>query len=103
MPQASYKDVLQQARDLIHQHHRLVTHPLSGSIKPNETPYKSVVITDAPGPSLDINSLNIIEESLAVYEKFAAMGLPPFDKYPSHVLEEFMIIDHQLIAKEVLA
>ena len=36
----SYEEILKEARDRIHDGHRLLTHPLSGSVKPNETPYK---------------------------------------------------------------
>lgn len=33
-----------KVRDRIHEGHLLLSHPLSGSVKPNETPYKSVMI-----------------------------------------------------------
>lgn len=38
------EDVLRRVRDLCHKNHRLITHPLTGSIKPNLTPYKTVVM-----------------------------------------------------------
>lgn len=38
-------DVLIVVRDYIHKGHKLLTHPLMGSIKPNQTPYKSVAIS----------------------------------------------------------
>ncbi|MGL6131078.1 MAG: GrdX family protein, partial [Fusobacteriaceae bacterium] len=40
-----YIDILYKVRNLIHLGHTLLTHPLSGSIKPSETPYKSVVLS----------------------------------------------------------
>ena len=39
-----YISLLIKVRDKIHIGHKLLSHPLSGSIKPNETPYKSVII-----------------------------------------------------------
>ena len=39
----SYEELLKVVRDRIYEGHRLLTHPLSGSVKPKETPYKSVV------------------------------------------------------------
>ena len=33
----SYEDVLGKVRDRIHEGHLLLSHPLSGSVKPNET------------------------------------------------------------------
>ena len=41
---SSYLDILYYTRDLIHKGHELLTHPLSGSIKPNETPFKTIKI-----------------------------------------------------------
>lgn len=41
----TYLDVLEYVRDKVHEGHLLTTHPLSGSIKPNETPYKTVMIS----------------------------------------------------------
>jgi len=90
----SYFDVLVLARDYVHKGHKLLTHPLSGSVKPKETPYKSVVIsTEAEG--LDMQSLSIIEESVACYEKFADREIPPC------ALVDFMEIDCSLIESAV--
>ena len=41
--------VLTHVRDCVHKGHKLLTHPLSGSVKPNETPYKSVLLSAAAG------------------------------------------------------
>jgi hypothetical protein len=40
--ECSYRDILIKTRDLVYAGHRLYTHPLAGSVKPNETPYRSV-------------------------------------------------------------
>lgn len=60
----SYLEVLERVRDRIHQGDILLTHPLSGSVKPNETPYKSVVL--APGEKLQWESLQLIEDAIVV-------------------------------------
>ena len=44
----TYREILVKVRDLVYAGHRLYTHPLSGSVKPNETPYKSVVVSRLP-------------------------------------------------------
>ena len=44
----TYREILIKVRDLVYGGHRLYTHPLSGSVKPNETPYKSIVISKNP-------------------------------------------------------
>ena len=71
--EGGYGDVLIAVRNKIHKGHKLLTHPLSGSVKPNETPYKSVLISKEAG-ELDLDSLTIIGHSLESYEKFAGIG-----------------------------
>ena len=88
---ASYLDILTLARDYIHQGHKLLTHPLSGSVKPKETPYKSIVISYAAG-KLDVQSLSIIEESIACVGRFVDRDIP------ESALKDFMEIDCSLIA-----
>jgi len=63
-----------------------------GSIKPNETPYRSIIVEE--GDSLDINSLTIIEESIAACEKFIADNKPP--KWNDKVLSDFRFVDLRL-------
>ena len=64
-----YLKVLELVRDKIHIGHELLTHPLSGSIKPNETPFKSVLISDKVS-EINFDSLSIIEESILTAKKF---------------------------------
>lgn len=56
--------VLLKVRDLCHTNHQLLTHPLTGSIKPNQTPYKTVVMTKSYNLN-NIDSILVAEESLA--------------------------------------
>ena len=90
--ECSVYDVFAAVRDAVHRGARVVSHPLSGSIKPNESPYKSVVITDATGP-LDFKSLQAIEDAISMLAR-----LP--DKkyiYDESVLDDFRIIDLDLV------
>lgn len=86
--------VLEVARDRIHRGHRLLTHPLSGSVKPYETPFKSIAVT-ADQEVLDFQSLQIIEESLATARKFLADA--KVIKYSEKVYDDFRMIDMNLI------
>lgn len=61
---ADYLSVLIRVRDLVHQGAVILTHPLSGSVKPNETPYKSIAL--AQGEKLDLASLELIENAIVV-------------------------------------
>lgn len=90
----SYLDILYTTRDRIHQGHELLSHPLSGSIKPNETPFKSIIISKKID-ALDMKGLNIIEESIITTEKFLKdRALPIWDE---KVLDDFRTIDLSLI------
>jgi len=77
-------------RDLIHKGHRLLTHPLSGSVKPNETLYKSILITDKQ-ENTDMQSVNIIEECILAAQKFTKKNIP--EKY----MDDLQIVDLSLI------
>lgn len=87
----SYIGILTLVRDYIHKGHRLITHPLSGSVKPKETPYKSVLIS-ADSVGLDAQSLSIIEESIACVDKFRDYTITC-----TGILNDFMEIDCSLI------
>jgi len=93
---AAYLTVLYQTRDKIHEGHRLVTHPLSGSIKPGQTPYKSILITKAKG-DLDVDSLKIIEDSIVTARKLTEGKKEPV--WPEKTLEDFQLIDLDLITR----
>lgn len=87
-----YMDVLVRVRDKVHAGHRLLTHPLSGSVKPNETPYKSVMIEKKRG-TMDMESLSIIEEAIVACRKFPVK----YEGLPQRVLDDFKLVDLTLI------
>lgn len=88
-----YMVVLNKVRDMVHLGHKLLTHPLAGSIKPNETPFKSVFITKTPN-EFDAQSLMIIEESIATCKKFAKLRFP---NMASEIRADFSDIDCSLV------
>jgi len=94
MENKSHFDVLKYTRDKIHMGHKLLSHPLSGSVKPNETPYKSILISEKKG-KIDINGLNLIENSISTYEKFQNISKIP--DWNEQVLYDFMVVDLSLI------
>jgi len=88
----SYKGVLRETRDYIHKGYKLLTHPLSGSVKPNETPYKTILVSE-DGNNLNLESLSIIEKSIESAEKFYISS----KEISEEVLEDFREIDLSLI------
>lgn len=85
----NYRDVLVKARDKIHEGYELLTHPLSSSLKPNETPYKSVIIADEKG-KLNYDSVLIIENSIMAFDKFSKDKIK---NLTDKMKEDFKLID----------
>lgn len=90
----SYMDVLIAVRDLVHSGHRLITHPLSGSVKPFETPYKSIVVSTQKGGSVDEDSLILISDAIVMAEKFRRER-----RFNDKLLADFRLIDRDLIER----
>ena len=88
--------ILTHIRDKIHIGHRLLTHPLSGSIKPNESPYKSVLLTEENKqtgtiPQTDFRSVEIIEESIKTAQKFPHRSISGQDLHDKQVVDLSLI------------
>lgn len=88
-------DILKKVRDYIHKGNRLLTHPLMGSVKPNETPYRTVCVSIEMVNGVDLQSLEIIENSLATTEKFLKDFNTP--QWSEKILADFQLIDSDLI------
>lgn len=88
-----YIDVLKLARNMVHKGAKLITHPLTGSTKPNETPFRSIIVSE--GTSLDIESLTIIENSIASAEKFLRDSKVP--AWNEKIIDDFRFVDLKLL------
>lgn len=87
-----YTEIMCMTRDYIHAGHKLLTHPLAGSIKPNETPYKTIFLTKSK-KKMDSESLRIIEECIIACKKF---GKERFPNMPENMRQDFRTIDCSL-------
>ncbi|QRN86735.1 GrdX family protein [Clostridia bacterium] len=87
-------DVIKEARDLIHKGHKLITHPLSGSVKPKETKYKSILMTVEAG-ELDMQSLHLIDNAITTTNKFEEKKHKWPD--PERIMDDFQTIDVSLL------
>jgi hypothetical protein len=88
-------DILKKVRDNIHVGHKLLTHPLMSSVKPNETPYRTICISKEKLSEVDLQSLSIIEESIMTTEKFLNDFKTP--QWNEKILLDFQLIDSDLI------
>ena len=92
----NYYQVLMQGYEQINNDYYLLNHPLSGSIKPNQTPYKSLVFSrHSLASEYNYSSVNLLEQALTSYQKFQDMH--PTPTWPENVLEDFRLIDLSLI------
>lgn len=92
-------EVLTFVRDKVHSKHKLLSHPLAGSVKPNETPFKSILISKQPMDKLNMDSLKIIEGSIQVAKKL--LRDKSTRKWPERILKDFSVIDLDLISSAI--
>ena len=93
----SYIDILRKVRDYVHENWEIVTHPLYGSVKPNETIYRTIVIKE--NNSLDITSVNLISDAILTFKKFRNNREVP--QWTDRVKDDFSIIDYDLIINAI--
>ena len=93
----SYIDILRKVRDYVHENWEIVTHPLYGSVKPNETIYRTIVIKE--NNSLDITSVNLISDAILTFKKFRNNRELP--QWTDRVKDDFSVIDHDLIINAI--
>lgn len=110
------KDVFVAVRDCVHKGHTILTHPLSGSVKPTETPFKSILLTETTG-SLNLESLNLIEQAILMldhlennsvtgirYKKiWENIGKQQLTGPERKILEDFREIDFTLFSNAIAA
>ena len=91
LPGASAAEILAAARDRVHLGAKLLAHPMAGRLRPNETPYMTVVLEDREGP-LDLSSFEIIEYCLAEEKKYENSR----KKYDALVLPDLRFINCEI-------
>ena len=93
----SYLDVLVRARDYVQKGSRIETHPMAGSIKPNQTPFRSVLLSDRKmdGEEVIENEL-MIEDAVLMTKKF--LSDRPVRKWDESIVNDFRQVDLELIS-----
>jgi len=95
--EVGYIDILKICRDLIHEGFKLLSHPLYGSVKPNETPYRTIILKK--GIELDVQSLSLIEDSIITATKFQNDKKTP--NWAESVKDDFRVIDFDIFYNTV--
>jgi hypothetical protein len=93
----SAEQIIKLVRNYVHNNYRILTHPLHSSLKPNETLYRSIVITNNAEPKLDFESIDLIEKASATYIRF--LRGKQVEMRDEQILKDYQIIDYDLILK----
>jgi hypothetical protein len=100
-------DVLIAARDAIHMGSVLLTHPLYGNLRPNQQPFRSVLLQNPASPKERnfssvsyLESISTIEESVLLYRGYAGR-LPAPESLPHAAREDYAFIDSELMRESL--
>ncbi|OQY41661.1 MAG: hypothetical protein B6227_04490 [Fusobacteriia bacterium 4572_74] len=93
---ATFLEILEFTRSKVHSGYEILTHPLTGSVKPGETPFKSIIITEE-ATKLNFDSLKLIEDAIITTRKFILKKVNWTDK----VLGDFKLIDCDIITSGI--
>lgn len=92
-----YENVLIKVRDLVYDRHILLTHPQASSLKPNQTPYRSVMVYPTDEKTKDnTNDILLIEKCIEVYRQWQDIAPSPAG-YAEGVDKDFRTIDLSVI------
>lgn len=91
----TYEEVLITVRDMVYDRHILLTHPQATSLKPNQTPYRSVIVYPGSGEDA-MKAILLIEKCLEVYRRWQEIAASPAS-YPEKVLDDFKTIDLSVV------
>lgn len=91
----SYEQVLIKTRDMVYDRHILLTHPQASSLKPNQTPYRSVVVYPQ-GTGDNTDDILLIEKCLETYGRWQEIAPTP-KHYDDRVAYDFQTIDLSVI------
>jgi hypothetical protein len=99
-------DVLTVARDAIHMGSDLLTHPLYGNLRPNQQPFRSVLLRNTAqkernfASSTYLESVSAIEEAVLLYRSYGSRLLIP-ESLPDATREDYSFVDSELMRESL--
>lgn len=77
--------------------YRLLSHPLTGSIRPDITPYKTVLLSASPG-AVDPVSLQLIDRAAGYAERlYRLRETPLYTQWDARTREDFQLVDLSIV------
>lgn len=96
LEEATFLEVVRKVKFYIQSGWRLETHPMTGSLKPNQTPYKSIMISDRPLDQEEFYQQEItMENAEDTCIKFQRIRETP--NWAEHLREDYRLVDLSLI------
>jgi hypothetical protein len=91
----NYIGVLTTAKYMVSDGYVLLTHPQAGSLKPNQTPYRSVMLEKGSSGGTDVNGVMLLDSAIETYHKF-------IKNHPVPIYEESIADDHRTIDQSLI-
>ena len=95
----TYEEVLYKVRDFVYDRHLLLTHPQASSLKPNQTPYRSVAVYplgEVGDNDKYMNDIMLIEKCIETYHQWQDIAPTPTN-YEERVANDFKTIDLSVV------
>ena len=91
----TYEEVLIKTRDMVYDRHVLLTHPQASSLKPNQTPYRSIVVYPK-GTDDNTDDILLIEKCIETFRQWQEIAPTPTN-YEDKVAYDFKTIDLSVV------
>ena len=91
----TYENVLIRTRDMVYDRHVLLTHPQASSLKPNQTPYRSIVVYPK-GNEDNTKDILLIEKCIETFRQWQEIAPTPTN-YEDKVAYDFKTIDLSVV------
>lgn len=91
----SYEEVLVKAKDMVDSGHHLATHPQALTLKPNQTPYRSVILYPSDGDD-NTGDILLIKKSLETFYQ-GQKSAPASEAYTDRKIRDFKVLDASMM------
>ena len=99
LEEGNYLDVLIRVRDLVHWGWHLMSHPQASNLKPNQSPYKTVLLSNGREAQPFSQDVEMVEGSIEAFHKFTRNMIPP--KWSEKALRDFQTIDLSVVESAI--
>lgn len=93
LSQGSLLDVLIKSRDMAHMGYSLLTHPLSSNLKTNQTPYKTIIMSEEK-KEICYNKIRLIESAIDITKRLKTKEIADVRQ---KILEDYRLVDMSII------